>query len=380
MPLWILGLSSAFAVALSGTMVMPIVVLAMSRIPGFDEATATIVASAELAGIALYGIFLPRLANRLPRTVAVAGILAVLAGQASSYALTTPLLLALARLVAGLGEGAVFSLIAVRVASRPNAERLWGALNLIGGTTMGLLLLIISVVPAAPTQQPVFGLLTGFVLLMLPFFLLMGGRPPIPAGGGKPIALGRGAILRTMIVVFLVYAVQAGQWAICGYVGERAGLSTGTVGLFLALSSVAGFLGAVVPAVTRRRNLRLPLVLAGLLVMAVSLYLFFNVPGGGVFLVAQITLNIGFYMATPFVTGLLTETDPDGALLSRILVVALFGAAVGTAAAGPILTAVGPSGFGWIYMLPLGLSALLAALVFGRLHVDMVAAAAEPAK
>jgi hypothetical protein len=60
--LWILGLSAAYAITLNGTLIMPVIVPSMSKLAGYREATATIVASAELAGIAIYEIFPPRLA------------------------------------------------------------------------------------------------------------------------------------------------------------------------------------------------------------------------------------------------------------------------------------------------------------------------------
>ena len=144
---WILGLSAAYAVALNGTMVMPVVVLSMSKLAGYDEGLATVVASAELAGIALYGIFLPGLAKTSWKAVAVAGLIAVAAGEASSFWLHSPWALAGARLATGLGEGAVFSLVCMNLASLANAERLWGVISLIGGTAMGLLLFVVSFMP-----------------------------------------------------------------------------------------------------------------------------------------------------------------------------------------------------------------------------------------
>ena len=45
----LLTLSAAFAAALNGTMVMPLIVLALSRIPGISEGTATAIAAAEFS-------------------------------------------------------------------------------------------------------------------------------------------------------------------------------------------------------------------------------------------------------------------------------------------------------------------------------------------
>ena len=365
---WILGLSAAYAVALNGTMVTPVVVLSISKLSGYDEGLATIVAAAELAGIALYGIFLPGLARRSWKPVAIAGLIAVALGEASSFWLHAPWALAGARLVTGLGEGAIFSIVCMNLASLANAERLWGVISLVGGTTMGLLLFVVSLMKLQPDSAPVFLAIAAFTVIMAPFFVFLGRRPmTMPAATGES-RLDRGKMLLTMAVVFLVYAVQAAQWAICGYVGERVGLSGGEVGFYLAVSSLLGFVGAIVPSMTRERSMRLPSVLAGFLVMAVAIYFLFNIFTAIVFVTTQVFVNIGFYIVTPFLTGLLTENDADGSLMSRTLVVAIVGATVGTGVAGPILVATSPSVFAWSCLLPLVLAAGLGMIVFGHLH------------
>lgn len=365
---WILGLSAAYAVALNGTMVMPVVVLSMSKLAGYDEGSATIVASAELAGIALYGIFLPGLAKRSWKAVAVAGLFAVALGEAASFWLHMPWALAAARLVAGLGEGAIFSVVCMNLASLANAERLWGVISLIGGTAMGLLLFVVSLIPQQPDSAPAFLVIAVFAVIMAPFLVFLSRRPVTMPVASEQSRLDRGKMLLTMVVVLLVYAVQAAQWAICGYVGERVGLSGGEVGFYLAVSSLLGFVGAIVPSMTRERSRRLPSVLLGFLVMAVAIYFLFNLFTAFVFVTTQVFVNIGFYIVTPFLTGLLTENDADGSLMSRTLVVAIVGATVGTGVAGPILVATDASVFAWSCLVPLVLAAVLGTIVFGHLH------------
>jgi predicted MFS family arabinose efflux permease len=368
MILWILGLSAAYAVALNGTMVMPVVVLSMSKLAGYDEGLATVVASAELAGIAIYGIFLAKLAARSWRLVAIGGVLAVLLGEAASFWLQSPLTLSAARLMTGLGEGAIFSLVSMSLASLANAERLWGVLSLIGGSAMGVLLFVVSFMPHQQSGAPVFLVLAAFTAIAAPFFLLIARRPNAMATATGHSRLDRSKMMLTMMIVFLVYAVQAAQWAICGYIGERVGLSNTEVGLYLAVSSLAGFLGAIVPTMTHDRAKRLPFVMGGFLIMAVSIYYLFNVFTETVFVASQVFINVGFYIVTPFITGVLTENDPDGSLMSRILVIAIIGATIGTALVGPVFSAAGASVVAWACLLPLALAVLCATLVFGHLH------------
>jgi predicted MFS family arabinose efflux permease len=233
---------------------------------------------------------------------------------------------------------------------------------------MGLLLFVVSLMTLKPDSAPVFLAIAAFTVIMAPFFIFLGRRPrTMPAATGES-RLDRGKMLLTMVVVFLVYAVQAAQWAICGYVGERVGLSGGEVGFYLAVSSLLGFVGAIVPSLTRERSMRLPSILFGFLVMAVAIYFLFNLFTAFVFVTTQVFVNIGFYIVTPFLTGLLTENDADGSLMSRTLVVAIVGATVGTGVAGPILVATNASIFAWSCLLPLVVAAVLGTIVFGHLH------------
>src|SRR5690242_14617717 len=95
----IIGLSAAFAAALNGTMVMPLIVLALTRIPGISESTATLVASAEIGGIALYCLLCPRLVQRAHFRVALGGILALIGGQLLTHMADGVTALSLARLL-----------------------------------------------------------------------------------------------------------------------------------------------------------------------------------------------------------------------------------------------------------------------------------------
>jgi len=171
----------------------------------------------------------------------------------------------------------------------------------------------------------------------------------------------------TLLVVVLVYAVQSGQWAVSGYIGALAHMTPARIGLFLALSSIAGFTGALVPSLSRNPAHRLALITLGFALMAVALLVFFNRLGEWPFLLGQVALNIGFYAVTPFVTGLLTEHDRDGALVLRTLVLALIGAAGGTALAGALFDAGGPRTFSVLCVGVLATAAVAAGLVFRRL-------------
>lgn len=355
------GLSAAFAAALNGTMVMPLIVMALCRVPGIDEATATAVASAEIGGIALYCLLCPRLVRRAHWQVAAGGVLAMVAGQLLSHVTDSVATLSLARLLAGVGEGALFSLITCDVAAQAEAERIWGQINLVGGVCMGGLLYALSTMAPQAGRGPIFLWLAAFGVALAPLILSIRPRaeatPVAQASPSAPLArLPRAQLALVLVVVLLVYGVQAGQWAVSGYVGERAHIAAETVGLFLALSSILGFVGAIVPSLTRNPARRAPLVALGFVILGAAVYAFFNIAGQWPFLLSQIMVNVGFYMLTPFLTGLLTENDPDGALVMRTLIIAMLGAGIGTALAGELFVSGGPGMFSLIAVGVVGLA------------------------
>ncbi len=364
----IIGLSAAFAAALNGTMVMPLIVLALSRIPGISESTATLVASAEIGGIALYCLLCPRLVKHAHFKVALGGVLALVLGELATHFADGIGALSMARLLTGLGEGALFSLITSDVAAEAEAERIWGQINLLGGVCMGCLLFALSTQTPVDGRGNIFLWLAVFGAALAPLVFLIRPKAPQNKPASTPLSLPKFHIALILFVVVLAYGVQAGQWAVSGYMGELSHIAPVTVGLFLALSSIAGFAGAIVPSLTRNPGHRVRFVALGYLIMGGALYEFFNVEGQTAFLSAQILVNVGFYMVTPFMTGLLTENDPDGALVMRTLIIAMVGAGVGTAAAGELFADGGPGLFSLIAIVIVGVALICAVRVFRWVH------------
>ncbi len=360
----IIGLSAAFAAALNGTMVMPLIVLSLTRVPGITESTATMIASAEIGGIALYCLLLPRLVKHGHFSVALGGVIALVLGELLTHFVDGTGALCLTRLITGLGEGALFSLITHDVAAEPEAERIWGMINLVGGVCMGTLLYALSTLSQDAGRGPIFLWLAVFGALLAPLIFLIRPKTEQEEHDKTPVLLPKPMISLILFVIFLIYGVQAGQWAVSGFMGELARIPTATVGLFLAISSIAGFVGAIVPALTRNPQHRLRWVSLGLIVMAGALYLFFNVRGANAFLYGQILVNTGFYIVTPFMTGLLTESDKDGVLVMRTLIIAMLGAGVCTALTGELFADGGPNQFSYIVIGVILLALVCAVKVF----------------
>jgi predicted MFS family arabinose efflux permease len=125
-------------------------------------------------------------------------------------------------------------------------------------------------------------------------------------------------------------------------------LATSTIGMLLSLSSFLGFAGCIASSWRGSHRHRIAIICAAQALMIVSLMWFFSARSGAAYFSSQLLLNIGFYALVPFLTGLLSEIDEDGSLVSRTVVVTLLGVAFGTTLAGWLLSALGAQRFGMV--------------------------------
>jgi hypothetical protein len=86
---------------------------------------------------------------------------------------------------------------------------------------------------------------------------------------------------------------------------------------------------------------------AAQLAMVASLVIFFESTGAVWYFVSQTLLNASLFVVIPFMTGMLSEVDVDGSLVSRTVVVTFIGAGVGTVVAGGQFNDLGGVRFGY---------------------------------
>lgn len=361
----VVRLALAFAAATNGLILSPFLVAAVMARFRLDEGAATALVSAEILGIAISCALLPRRIARAAGPFTLAGMLGAIAGQALSAVAPGIVLVGAARGLTGLFEGMLFVVVASGVSQRASTDRLWGHINLLAGGINGGILVLISALPGNWLGRGIFALLAGVVAVLAPAMRGIGAfaAPPAQArtqarDGGLPWR----PVVAIWIVTALVYGVQASQWAIAGFVGARAGLSPTTIGVLLSASSLLGFVGAAVPAHPASHRHRLALIWTAQLAMIASLEWFFGSTGGGAYFTSQLVLNSAFFVIAPFLTGLLSDVDPDGSLVARTLVVTFFAAGVGTALSGALLGRYGGTRVAHLLCL-----AVLAAAPFVRL-------------
>ncbi|KVR18242.1 MFS transporter [Burkholderia ubonensis] len=370
----VVRLALAFAAATNGLILSPFLVAAVMTRFRLDDGAATALVSVEILGIAISCALLPRRIARAARPFTLAGALGAIAGQALSAVAPGIVSAGAARGLTGLFEGMLFVVVASGVSQRASTERLWGQINLLAGGINGGILVLVSALPAAWLGRWIFALLAGTLAVLAP--AIRG----IDAFAAQPVqarthdgSLPWRPIVAIWVVTALVYGVQASQWAIAGLVGARAGLSPPTIGVLLSVSSLLGFVGAAIPAHPASRRHRVVIIWAAQLAVIASIEWFFGSTGGGAYFLSQLLLNSAFFVIVPFLTGMLSDVDPDGSLVARTLVVTFFAAGIGTALSGALLERYGGARVAHV----LG-AAVLAAAPFVRLALRRAPPAGAP--
>ncbi|HDR9700299.1 TPA: MFS transporter, partial [Burkholderia aenigmatica] len=333
----VVRLALAFAAATNGLILSPFLVAAVMTRFRLDEGTATALVSAEILGIAISCALLSHRIARAARSFTLAGLAGTIAGQALSAVAPGIVSAAVARGLTGLFEGMLFVVVASGVSQRASTDRLWGQINLLAGVINGGILVLISALPAGFGHW-VFALLAAVVAVLAPAIRGIDAFASAPAqthvrAGTLPWR----PVIAIWVVTALVYGVQASQWAIAGFVGERAGLSPTTIGVLLSVSSLLGFVGAAIPSHPASHRHRLALIWVAQLAMIASIEWFFSARSGSAYFLSQFVLNSAFFVIVPFLTGMLSDVDPDGSLVARTLVVTFFAAGIGTALSGALL-------------------------------------------
>lgn len=371
-------LSSVWALGIGGTTMMPLLVTnTMARLR-LDEGQATLMTGIEMIGMLAGCILLPLLSRRWPAAVrsgatAVALVLLALSQMLTAWTLSPPVFGAL-RLVAGLCESQMIVMVGICLACHRDAERLWGMVLLLSGLAVAGVFTLVSLLPDVAAGEGVWIALAllaavlGVAAVRAPSLAparLATQPPPLAPteqGAGRR-RLGAGVWLAWGVFVG-VYSVQAGVWAVSALQGERIGLSLPTIGILLAVSSLLGFFGAVVPAIPALAARRGLTVMGALLVMFASVACFFTADGAPMFFTAQLMLNAGFYAIMAVLNSFISAQDRDGTLLSQSVVVTFAAVAVGTVGAGELFQDAGGLGVIVFSLLalavsvPLGLKAL----------------------
>jgi predicted MFS family arabinose efflux permease len=315
-----------------------------------SEAQAGLVASVELAALAVSSVVLSRvLRNTSLRLLGVAGAaVAVGATVVSLLALSYPVLLA-ARMVVGAGEGAAF-LAANLAASRfSDPDRAFGKITFVN-IIFGIALVAINPwFRGTVGETAALPALLAALVLLAPLFLFMpqflriertnGGSPaPIPTEARRARSYATPAL---MLSFFLVSIMSASIWAFYGVIGTQSGLTDNQVNDAIAIAVMGALVGGAVAPLLGASFGRLLPVTFGVLLLTGAMLALCLTHHPLIFRIAT-CFNVGAnYILLPYYLGAAAEEDPSGKAASLIGGTFLLIGAIGPYLGGLLMETVG---------------------------------------
>lgn len=303
---------------------------------GLTEPQAVNLAGLEMLGVAIATILLTLPINPLNwRQSLAAGLALAIIGNLASAALVGSEQLWIARLIAGLGHGAIISLsfTFVGLTARVDRNVAWYLVALLTYGAAGLWLM-----PGILDSIGMAGLFLAFAVLLTAGFATLRHIPASSAARVEPSPtarqLGLGLLAVGLAGVLAYNMAQGIAWAILFLVGVDAGISEGGVAQALFVSQLFAIVGALCSVYLAGRFGRRAPIAVGILAGAVCISLLLDRPSFAVFLVAVCGFNLLWNFVLPFILGAIGDFDEKGRMMGLAIAMQMIGLG-----GGPLLAA-----------------------------------------
>jgi predicted MFS family arabinose efflux permease len=262
---------SCGVVALVTFLVLPLYVGLLAETFAFSEGQLGVLASMDLAGIAMMSLSAPLWIRRLNwRSVLRFALLWLIAWNYASAMLTGFGALCLARFMAGLGGGLIAVMVFQSISYASNPDRTAAVFVVLQIAVQSSGFVVLPYVIASFGIEGFFGALIFlclFALCLAPLFPVAGLRDEQHGRGDRGVSTS-GESYRPLLVLLgmiLFFIAQVSIFSFVERLGMEAGFEAQHIGQALGISAFVGLFGAVAGAVISTRLGRtLPIVVAAL--------------------------------------------------------------------------------------------------------------------
>ena len=324
----------------------------------FTDTQAGSIVTAELLASFFATILLaPFLARQSKRRWAIAGVIVVAVGQASSVFFDQYAPLRLTRCISGTGAGLLLAAVAATIAGTDKPERTFAIVTALTGLILGLLVVSLSSIMADNGRTSLFALLSTFCLAcVVPIYFLSDDATAHTEQNVEKLGNYLPAAL-LLSGVFLFAAASQGVWAFSERIGLNIGMTQQAVGLILGVSIIGGVIGSGLAGIMATRYGRLLPVFLGTGVATVSMFVLPVTASAWVYSVAQIIWGIAFFFTLPYLLGIGALLDIHGRWAAISFGTYTLGSALGPSGVGIIF------GNSWLLSLAVGGVGILSFLV-----------------
>jgi predicted MFS family arabinose efflux permease len=320
---------------------------------------AGLAGSVELGAIAVVSLLIaPRVSSLSRSSLALVGVAVTIVGYSLSAVAPSYGPLVVARLVAGLGEGAILAAGNAAAASALDPDRLWAFVVIFGGAVAALLIGGIPYAIGPWGHVGGFGMIGVVCLVCTPLLKLL---PRAPDGAARARA-SRLPHLRlgvaTLVALLLIEIGESGLWAFSERLGLAVDLSAEGVGLALGGATLAGVAGAAAAAALSTRLGRAGPLAGGIVLVTSARCMVVYSTTPAAFIASQLAWGVGLLFLLPYILGTAAVLDRLGRWSAAAAAALSIGLAVGPGVAGFLVATFGYGALG-LFMGTTGLAALL---------------------
>lgn len=346
-----------------GTYSVPYQIGAFTTGLGFDAARAGVLATVHILGLGVTALILAMRIDSLSwRRLAVAGAGLALIGQLASALLASFEALLAARTLAGVGSGCLLALANAVIAATTQPEKNYGRIYAMMAATVAVILVVLPRILDVSAPAPLF------IAHAVLFLGLMPLACWIPSGGRAQKRVdSAGSMLRLQVLMLflamtLLFVSAGGAYSFSARAAGLLKISDESVGAFLALSTLAGLIGAMIAGrVGLRWGRRVPLALSGLItgIAALTIVLAAN---AALFFAGIVLYGAGSLFTMSYVQGLAVALDKTGRTAVAAGGYLLIAYAFGPAVFGALVQSLSAA-LGWLALLACIVAALTMVLI-----------------
>ncbi len=348
--------------------ILPLMVGAGVEQLGFTGKQAGLFGGADMLGATLSALWVSLIVPRGRwRLLTYSGLIVLALANALSGLAHSFFPLLLGRLVGGLGEGIVLTIATVSIAETRNPDRVYGfaaaALVAYGSPALYLLPSFLG----THGLRRVFWFLAALTAAATPLVRclqdstrLSQESPGVTARGiSKPALIG-------LMGIFTYYIAQGGVWAYLDRIGSAHHIDSTKVGSALAVSALAGLLGALLASALDLRYRRLRPLLFAALGTALALLTLNESAAFAAFMSMTALFNFCWNLSIPYQLGTLAQIDSTRRTVALSGVLSNAGLSAGPVIAAALISEHSVQNVSWMGIAFTGLSLLLFAWILMR--------------
>ena len=336
--------------AFSAPLIMPLNIIAISQ--RFIDATngqIGTIATFETLSISVASIILSRIVNRLDRKkIFITAAVLVILGNILTILVPTLNYVILARIISGLGSGAIVATVVATIARGSNAQMTFALLNS-GVGVMGVLLpFCLPIIIASNGMNGAYSFhlfISLFIFLFISFLTLSSGADD----NQNTVSSYKGyAGWASMIGTSLIFLGHAGIFAFSAKIGATLGISVIQVGYVFMAGGLLTIFGPLLAGFIGQRFGSLLPCLILITILLVSGIILANVTSPIIFFIAVPLCGMIPMILTPFFLGGMAKLDPSGSLAAAHPAFSTMGGAAGPVVMGYTIDMAGFTSIGWV--------------------------------